>query len=196
VRRERERLGHGGTVVAVPPPLVQRALVLAEQLGFARSCSEEVGRLLHVLAAARGRTRVAEVGAGAGVGAAWIVSGLAPDVPFFTAELDAARAAAVAELFAEDANVRVLPGDWRDTLPGQAPFDLVFLDAAKQLRPDEDAELVAGLLVPGGLVLLDDLTPGRLGHDPVRAAWLGRGDLVATELLASPREACILAVRR
>jgi predicted O-methyltransferase YrrM len=187
---------HGGTVVSVPPPLVARALALTERLGVERSCLPEVGRLLHVLAAMRGRARVAEIGTGTGIGAAWIVSALSPEVPFFTAELDEERAAAAAELFRDDAHVRVLQGDWRETLPPEAPFDLVFFDAAKQLRPREDGELVLGLLAPGGLAVLDDLTPGRTGPDPVREFWLGDERLAATELTVTPESAVILAVRR
>jgi len=64
------------------PPLVVRALALAESLGFEKSCRPEDGALLHVLAARRGIIRAAEIGTGAGVGAAWIVSALAPQTPF------------------------------------------------------------------------------------------------------------------
>ena len=177
------------------PPLVERALALAEELGFERSCTEDVGRLLHVLAASRGRERVAEIGTGAGVGAAWIVSALAPQTPFFTAELDAERAAAATSLFADDPNVHVLAGDWRELLPPESPFDLVFFDAAKQARPQEDGELVVGLLAPGGIAVLDDLTPGRPGPDPVRDFWLGRPELAAVELLTAPEMSTIVAVR-
>lgn len=178
------------------PPLVEKALALTERLGFERSCRPEVGRLLHVLAASRGRERVAEIGTGTCLGAAWIVSALPPHTPFFTTEIDEARAAAARELFAADENVHVLEGDWRELLPPEAPFDLVFYDATKQLRPREDGELVAGLLAPGGIAVLDDLTPGFAGPDPVREFWLGRPDLAATEVLTTPRTAAILAVRR
>ena len=178
------------------PPLVERALALAEELGFERSCTEDVGRLLHVLAASRGRERVAEIGTGTGVGAAWIVSALPPQTPFFTAERDEARAARAAALFADDPNVHVLAGDWRELLPPQAPFDLVFFDAEKQARPQEDGELVLGLLAPGGIAVLDDMTPGRPGPDPIREFWLGRTDLLATELLTAPENSTIVAVRR
>lgn len=178
------------------PPLVERALALTEGLRFERSCTEEVGRLLHVLAASRGRERVAEIGTGTCVGAAWIVSALAPQIPFFTSELDAERAAAATALFADDTNVHVLAGDWRELLPPEAPFDLVFFDADKQARPQEDGELVLGLLGPGGIVVLDDLTPARPGPDPVRDFWLGRPDLVAVELLTTPVNATIVGARR
>ena len=178
------------------PPLVERALALTERLGFERSCLPEVGRLLHVLAGSRGRERVAEIGTGTGVGAAWIVSALSPGTPFFTTEIDPGRASAARELFAADENVHVLEGDWRELLPPEAPFDLVFFDAMKQLRPREDGELVAGLLAPGGIAVLDDLTPGHVGPDPVRQFWLGRPDLAATEILTTPESAAILAVRR
>jgi len=174
----------------VLPPLVQRAVELERAQGFDRSCSPEIGRLLHVLAAERGRTRVAEIGTGAAVGAAWIVSALAPHVPFFTAELDADRAAAAADLFRDDENVRVVLGDWRETLPPEAPFDLLFFDAAKHLRPREDGELAAGLLAPGGLAVLDDLTP------PVAEVWLAHPALAAVELSTAAGDTAILAVRR
>ena len=178
------------------PPLVEKALAEAERLGFARSCLPEVGRLLHVLAASRGRERVAEIGTGTGVGAAWLVSALPPAVPFFTAESDPERAAGARELFRDDENVHVLEGDWRELLPPEAPFDLVFYDAQKQLRPHEDGKLVLGMLSPGGIAVLDDLTPGVTGADPVRTFWLEHPDLAATEVLTTPSAAAILAVRR
>ncbi len=176
------------------PPLVERAARLAAELGFANSCTPETGRLLHLLAATRGRTRVAETGTGVGYGAAWIVSALEPSVPFFTAELDDARAAAAAELFRQDENVHVLAGDWHDVLPEHAPFDLLFHDGSKR-RPDLDGEETLRLLAPRGLVVLDDMTPGREGPDPVREFWLDHPELAATEVQVSPREAVILAVR-
>jgi predicted O-methyltransferase YrrM len=176
------------------PPLVARARALARELGFTYSCSEETGRLLHVLAGMRGRARVAETGTGVGFGAAWIISALDTSVPFFTAELDDRRAAAAAELFGQDVNVHVLQGDWHDVLSHHAPFDLLFHDGSKR-RPDLDGEETLGLVAPRGLVVLDDLTPGRKGHDLVREFWLGHPRLAATEIQVSGRESVILAVR-
>jgi predicted O-methyltransferase YrrM len=114
--------------------------------------------------------RVAVVGTS--VGSAWIVSSLDPAVPFFAAGLDGT----VKELFRDDPNVHVLPGDWRETLAREAPFDLLFLDAAGVV-----GEEVLGLLAPRGLVVSRE----RLDHP----------DLAATEVPVSAREALILAVR-
>ena len=172
----------------MPPPLVERALALAESAGFARSCSPEAGRLLQVLAAQRGRTRVAEIGTGCGVGSAWILSALDPSVPFVTVELDPARAAAAAELLAADDNAKVLAGDWQEVLPAEGPFDLLFADGGRSKYREE----LVGLLAPGGTLVLDDLTPGYEGHDPVRELWLGHPRLVASELRISQREAVIV----
>ena len=172
------------------PPLVDRALALSARLGFDRSCSAEAGLLLRVLAGQRGRTRVGEIGTGCGVGSAWILSALLPEVPFVTVELDEARAAAVAELLAEDEHARVLCGDWAELLPEEAPFDLLFADGG---RSKEYGGLIS-LLAPGGTLVLDDLTPGRDGPDPVRALWLGNPRMAAIELQLSTREAAIVAV--
>jgi predicted O-methyltransferase YrrM len=176
--------------------LVRRAERLADELGFDRSCIREVGRLLHVLAGERGRERVGEIGTGCGVGAAWIVSALPPEVSFVTVELDEGRASAARELFEEDENVQVHSGDWHQLMLGEAPFDLLFYDGGGKQRPDLDGEQVVGLLAPRGTVVLDDLTPGRPGPDPVREFWLGHRELAATEVLTTPETAAIVAVRR
>ena len=145
-----------------------------------------------MLAGQRGRTRVAEIGSGCGVGAAWILSTLAPDVPFVTVELDEQRATAVAELLAEDVEARVLQGDWTAVLPPEAPFDLLFADGGGQATKTDPGLL--DLLAPGGTLVLDDLTPGRKGPDPVRELWLEHPRLAAVQLRLSPREAAIVAV--
>ena len=147
-----------------------------------------------MLAGGRGRTRAGEIGTGCGVGAAWIASALEPAVPLFTAERDRTLAAAAAGLFADDPNVVVLEGDWRDVLPPHAPFDLLFYDAAKQ-QPERDGEDVVALLTPRATVVLDDLTPGRPGPDPVRDFWLDHPRLAATEILTTPATSAIVAVR-
>jgi predicted O-methyltransferase YrrM len=173
------------------PPLVRRAHALAEELGFSRSCRDEDGALLHVLAGARGVRRAGEIGTGAGVGTAWIASALAPGVPLVTVESDATLAAAASDLFAADHDIRVLAGGWRDLLPAEAPFDLLFVDGGKAKANPE----VVGLLAPGGTAYIDDLTPGRIGPDPVRELWLGHPDLVSVEVVVSPEEAVVVAVR-
>jgi predicted O-methyltransferase YrrM len=173
----------------VLPPVVERALALAVRTGFTRSCSIEMGRLLHVLAGQRGRSRVAEIGTGCGVGSGWILSALPPEAAFVTVELDEQRAREVAELFADDEHVRVLQGDWRTVLPAEAPFDLLFVDGGKAKANEE----IFGLLAPGATAVIDELTPGRTGPDPVRELWLNHPRLAAVELQISPREAVVLA---
>ncbi|MGZ4308270.1 MAG: O-methyltransferase [Gaiellaceae bacterium] len=175
--------------------LVSRARALARELGFTHSSTPEVGRLLNVLAAQRGRTRVGELGTGCGVGAAWIVSVLLPEVPFVTVELDETLARASAELFAVDENVRVLHGDWHELMPSEAPFDLLFYDGGGKQHPDVDGDQVVGLLAPGATIVMDDLTPGRSGHDVVREFWLNHPELTALELLTTPETSVIVGTR-
>jgi len=175
------------------PPLVRRALAFAEAEGFTKSCKPEDGALLHVLAARRGIARAAEIGTGAGAGTAWMVSGLQPQVPFFTAELDPGMAARAAELFVEDPNVNVIPGPWRDSLPAEAPFDLLFVDAHDA---KDDVEAVVGLLAPGGTAVLDDFWSDPRLPDQRRDSWLEHPLLTAIELWVTPERRALVAVRR
>ena len=174
--------------------LIERAERLARELGFTRSCIPEVGRLLHVLTP--GRIRVGEIGTGTGVGAAWIIAALDEGASFVTVEAEEERAAAAAHLFAGLRDVRVLHGDWHRVMPREAPFDLLFYDGGGKQHPDRDGQQVVDLLAPRGLVVMDDLTPGRPVPDPVREFWLGHPGLAGTEILTTPSTAAILAANR
>lgn len=175
------------------PPLVVRAHGEAKRLGFESSCRDEDGALLHVLAGRRGTLRAGEIGTGAGVGAAWIVSALQPGTRFVTVEIDAERAAAAAALFAEDADVRVLHGDWRRLLPPEAPFDFLFVDGGDA---KDDVEAMLGLLAPRATAVLDDFWFDPALPDPRRDAWLEHPALSATELWVTPERRAIVAVRQ
>lgn len=180
------------------PPLVRQAQALARAAGFTQSCTDETGRLLRLLSSQVHSNRtIGEIGTGCGVGAAWIVSGLAPGVRFLTIEQDAARAAAARALFAPFSQVTVLTGDWRELLP-HGPFALLFADSSK--AKEQGADDCRRALAPGGTVVLDDLTPEdqwppewRGQRDPVRDYWLNHPELLAVELLTTPASCVILA---
>ena len=150
----------------------------------------EVKRLLLTLVAAKAGGRVAEAGTSVGEGAEAIARSLPAGTRFVTCELDAARAAeARGRLMGLP--VELVEGDWRDVLPPRGPFELLFFDAG---GIDDDA---IDLLAPGGILVKDDMTPGRpIEGDPVRELLLRNPRLEATELLVTPRMAAIVAVRR
>ena len=150
----------------------------------------EVQRLVATLVASKPGGRVAEIGTSYGDGAAAIAAALPAGTSFVTVELDRDRAAAARERLAGTA-AEVLEGDWRDVLPTRAPFDLVFADGGVAY------DRVAELLAPGGILVKDDLTPGRpVAGDPTREALLLDPRLAATEVLVTPAMSCIVAVRR
>lgn len=180
------------------PPLVTRALALAEELGFQGSCIPEVGRLLRALAATI-RGVAGEAGTGVGTGAAWIASGLPPEARLVTVEIDPERAARARQLLAADPRIEVLVGDWRLLLE-RGPFSLLFIDAS---HAKQEADALVAELAPGGIALLDDLTPEehwppewRGRPDPVRDTWLQHPALHAVEVRTTARTSAILAVRR
>jgi predicted O-methyltransferase YrrM len=175
---------------------------------FEMSSIPEIGRLLAVLVSTKPRGRFAELGTGVGVGSAWIVDAMGPEASLVTVELDADRASAAGRLFEDQPNVRVLQGDWHELLPSEGPFDVLFFDSGawKRLPMEEvaaESERALELVAPGGIVVIDDLTPKELWPeewrgrpDPARDVWLQREDLVVTELLTTPETAAMLVVRR
>jgi predicted O-methyltransferase YrrM len=108
------------------------------------------------------------------------------------AELDPERAAHARTRLAGFANVELLEGDAYELLRGRGPFGLVFADGGAY-----DWEQILDLLEPGGLIVKDDLTPGRaVDGDPVRTFLLRDPRLAAVEILTTPESAAIVAVRR
>ena len=179
------------------PPLVKRAVNLAEQMHHAITCSLEAGRLLQLLASHLQSGVVGEVGTGCGVAAAWIVSSLSAGTSFFTVESDPAQAAAASALFGSLLNVRVVQGDWRELL-GNWHFSLLY--AGKASPRAEEPEMFVRALRLGGMLVLDGLTPQdrvplelRAQLDPIREFFFNDSRLLATEILVSSQEAVLLA---
>jgi predicted O-methyltransferase YrrM len=144
-----------------------------------------VQALLRVLAAGRD---VAELGTAFGEGAAALAETARSVV---TVELDPERAAVARDRLASFANVEALQGDAYELLRGRGPFGLVFADGGRY-----DWEQILDLLEPGGLLVKDDLTPGRpIEGDSVREFLLGDPRLEAVEILATPDSAAIVAVK-
>ena len=147
-----------------------------------------VQALLRVLAAGK---RVAEIGTAFGEGAAAIASTACELV---TVEIDPQRAEIAHERLSGHGNATLLVGDWRELLPPLAPFDLVFADGG--LREPGGFEAALELVVPGGLLVKDDMSPGRpVDGDPVREFLLRDPRLAAVEILTTPETAAIVATR-
>ncbi len=183
------------------PEQVALATERAARAGFTMSCDPGTGRLLSVLAAAvPAGGRVLELGPGTGVGTAWLVHGLSnrDDAEVVTVELDPARAA-LAAAGTWPAWVRFRTGDALAILPAAGQFDLIFADAPGGKWDGLDTTVAA--LRPGGLLLVDDMTPGHYSSDEqaikiteIRDQLLGHPDLVSVELAWS--SGLILSARK
>ena len=144
----------------------------------------EVQALLRALAAGRD---VAELGTAFGVGAAAMAETARSVV---TVELDPARAAVARERLRGLPNVEPLEGDCYEVLRGRGPFGLVFADGGRPI----DWEFVLSLTEPGGVIVKDDLTPGRpVEGDDVREFLLRDPRVSGVEMLATPGMAVIVA---
>jgi predicted O-methyltransferase YrrM len=149
----------------------------------------EVQTLLRALATGRD---VAEMGAAYGETAA-VMAETARSV--VTVERDPERIPVARERLAGIANVELLEGD-DEQLRGRGPFGLVFVDGG--LRPLTDArrESILALVEPGGILVKDDMSPGRaVEGDEVREFLLRDSRLASAEILATPEMAVIVAVR-
>jgi predicted O-methyltransferase YrrM len=181
------------------PSVVSRALDLSRRRGFVTSSRLETGRLLSALAASRNGV-LGECGTGCGVGAAWLSHGARVESRVVTAEVDESLADAVRDLFRDEPRVEVLTGDW-GALRDHGPFSLLFLDVREAKR--SGADMVAEMLEPGGIVVLDDFTPcalwppmyeGRV--DTMREQWLTDERFTTVEVMVAVDAAVLIAALR
>jgi predicted O-methyltransferase YrrM len=147
----------------------------------------EVQALVRALATGRD---VAELGAAYGETAALLAETARSVV---TVEVDPERVAVAQERLRGLANVELLEGDAYEQLRGRGPFGLVFADGGRPY----DWEAILALTQPAGLIVKDDLTPGRpVEGDEVREFLLRDPRLAGAEILATPETAVIVAAVR
>lgn len=138
----------------------------AEEAGLPSwAVSPDVGQLLAILAATTaGRTGL-EIGTLGGYSTLWLLEGMQPDAHIITLESVERHADFAEGEFARHGvggRVEVRRGGALDLLPGiaeelgPASVDVVFVDADKVSYP-EYYEATAGLVAPGGLLLVDNI---------------------------------------
>lgn len=160
------------------PEIVRKANQLAEELKFPlmpegrpvgykgppSACIPQVGKLLQVLASGKPDGLIGEQGTGAGVGTAWLASGLRSDAHLISVEINPTLATAVKKLFKENPNVEIKTGDWHEVMSPNQPYDLLFVDAMprNELLDPSNWDALVDLIKIGGQIVMDDLTPVEL----------------------------------
>ena len=138
------------------------ALTLTREAGLPQiQISPVQGKLLQVLAAACNARKILEIGALGGYSGIWLARALPPGGRLITLEINPEHAAVVRKAFAhagvaDRTEVRV--GRALDLLPqleGEAPFDLIFIDADKPPYPQYLAWALR-LSRPGSIVVADN----------------------------------------
>jgi predicted O-methyltransferase YrrM len=147
-----------------------------------------VQALLRALASGRD---VAEMGTAFGETAAALAETARSVV---TVERDPECVAVARERVAGLANVELLEGDVFEQLRGRGPFGLVFVDGGLRPVTKEKWDAILDLVEPGGILVKDDMTPGRpIEGDEVREFLLRDPRLAAAEILVTPDMAAIVA---
>lgn len=132
-----------------------------EQLHPGMQISPAEGKLLLVLAALAGASRILEIGTFVGYSTLWLARALPVGGEVVTLEHDEKHAALAEEFFARSevaGRIRLRRGAALASLAEMPPgerVDLVFIDAAKQEYP-EYLDRIEPMLRPGGLVIADN----------------------------------------
>ena len=154
------------TEMLVPPDAaLEAALEASDAAGLPRiAVAPNQGKLLQLLARARGARRILEIGTLGGYSTIWLARALPPGGRLITLEVEpkhaeVARANIARAGLASVVDVRL--GAALETLPRVAaeragPFDLTFIDADKSNIPSY-FEWALKLAAPGGLIVVDNV---------------------------------------
>src|SRR5690349_18588948 len=135
------------------PDLVAKAQAIADEAGFLLSCEPRTGGLLRTLAATKPGGRILEVGAGVGVGTAWLLAGMDDRATLVTLEIDEEAADIVRDLFADEPRVEVVHADateWLQAYNGPS-FDVVFVDTT--VTKFDRRDLLLKCMAPGAILI-------------------------------------------
>lgn len=155
------------SLFAVEDDLLRATRATMQQEGLRPiNVSATGGQLLHLLAVLSGARRILEIGTLGGYSAIWLARALPADGKLISLELSEHHAAVARRNLAQAGlaeKVEVRVGPALDTLTamektGEAPFDLVFIDADKDGYVAYLAKAVA-LVREGGLILGDNTLP-------------------------------------
>ncbi len=156
-------------------------------LGFDMSSDPKVGALLAALAASKPGGRILELGTGVGVGAAWLLHGMDRSASLLSLDADERVLGVAQSHLGADPRAQFAIADAGAMLTGAPPrvFDMIFADAWAGKFSHLDEALAA--LKPGGLYVVDDLTPEPgwpAGHQAVVDAYIAALEARADLLLA------------
>jgi len=148
-----------------PDPVLTAAVEASAAAGLPSiAVSPSQGKLLALLVQALGARRVLEIGTLGGYSTIWMGRALPPDGHLLTLELDPTHAAVATANLARaglSGAATVCVGPANETLRelakiGEAPYDLVFIDADKTGYP-EYLELILPLVRQGSLIIADNV---------------------------------------
>ena len=152
-----------GRLFVPPDPGLDEAQRAATAAGLPPiAVSAAQGKFLHILARLHHSHRILEIGTLGGYSTIWLARALPPDGRLISLEFDpkhadVARGNLKRAGLSERVEVRV--GRAIDSLPalaGEAPFDLVFIDADKPTTPDY-VRWALKLTRPGSVIVVDNV---------------------------------------
>lgn len=147
-----------------PPATAGRILAAAESLGFTLSCDEQTGSLLRTLAASKPGGQFLEIGTGVGYSASWLLDGMDAASRLVAVEREAAHHAIALKHLGDDPRVSFVTGDAAKFIyelvdEGERVGKLDFIFADSFPGKLELLGETLSLLKPGGLYLVDDMSP-------------------------------------
>lgn len=142
-----------------PPSIIGALEAATRESEFSMASDYQTGSLLRTLAATRRRSRILELGTGTGLSAGWMLDGMDSDSRLVSVDDDPRVVDIARKHLGQDPRIEFHVEDGSEFLKNHSGpgYDLIFADTWPGKYRDLD--LALGLLVDGGLYVVDDMLP-------------------------------------
>jgi predicted O-methyltransferase YrrM len=143
--------------VSNSPSALEKIIADTAKLGFDMASEPRTGAFLSALAASKPAGKLAEIGTGTGLSAAWLLMGMDSNSQLLSVDNDSAAQQVALKHLGDDPRLSIVCDDGAKWLQNNQDecFDLIFADAWPGKY--SHLELALSMLNPGGIYVIDDM---------------------------------------
>ena len=143
------------------PAAYKKITEATKNIDFDQSSELLVGSFLSTISATKPNGRFIELGTGSGASTSWILHGMDPLSSLITIDNNEKSVSIARQCLSKDKRVNFLIGESEELISQTEPYSIDFIFADAWAGKYSNIEETLSLLKPGGVYIIDDMSPGQ-----------------------------------